>query len=323
MAYRTIKGRNARRSRPNSNLKKKKAVSKEPEYAESNYITPEEARALSRSRITKNKNGHPDECICTICSCGAHKCPPDRMQGRYHNLKSSYMQDFTGEYQAPTRADKRQHYVHKPRPFDGVTTNQSDYKGWGPQAVRKPCKLADNGLGSQGLPFEGSTTSQHDYRRWNARPAEPTIKQNSRANILPDDRDWKTEFSGQFLPKGGAKRRSRAPVDRRTSSLPFEGISTSQADFKGWKLEPNKAYQTTQAYKPRPDDRDFLTEGRSEYTEKPFDYCPAVEVFVTSKPNNGHVLVEKQGEHWTLRDHPRDWDRTQLQQQSQAQGVFA
>lgn len=273
------------------------------------YISEAEARRLSRGGHGSTVP-HPPECICTICTCGAHKCPPDRVQGRYHNLKSSYMEDFRGEYQQPERINRPQ-YIHRPRPFEGTTTNQEDFAYRGMPERRKLAVLKDNGLGGQGLPFEGVTTNQHDFRKWNSRPAEPTIKQNSRAFIVPDDRNFESEFGAQFVPKAGGQRRSRAPANRQTQSLPFQGETTNQADFQEWNSRPARSFGQTSTYRPRVDDRDFLTEGRSEYTQKPFDHCPAIEVGVSSKPHNGHVLVEKLGDRWCHTTHPQEWDRTQ------------
>jgi len=282
----------------------------EPEYAESTYITPSEARKLSRG----NHAPHPDDCICTICNCGAHKCPPDRVQGKYDNLKSSYMADFKGAYAPPERPSRPQ-YVHKPRRFTGTTTNQADFCYKGVPERRQLVRLADNDLGAAGLPFEGITTNQHDFRKWQSNPAQPALKPDGRANILPDDRDFQSEFNSQFVPKGGAKRRSRAPQERTQASIPFEGTTTNQSDFKYWNSRPAVSYQRTTGYHNRPDDRNFLTEGRAEYTEKPFDHCPAVEVAVKSKPANGHVMVERQGQHWIHKDHPTEWEETQQQPQ--------
>lgn len=229
------------------------------------------------------------------------------------------MNDFTGEYVKPERHARPQ-YMHKPRPFNGTTTNQEDYRYHGPVDRRSLAIIQDNGLGSRGLPFEGVTTNQHDFRKWNAMPAQPSIKPDGRANILPDDRDFQSEFSSQFIPKAGAQRRSRAPNERMTKSLPFEAVTTNQADFQHWNSRPAASYMKAHGYRRRPDDRDFLTEGRAEYTEKPFDYCPAVDVAVSSKPDNGHVFVERMGEKWVHQNHPsefeqEDYEATQMQQQ--------
>lgn len=152
--------------------------------------------------------------------------------------------------------------------------------------------MGDNGLGMPGLAFDGTTTNKHDFRHWEgAKPSEQAIRSHGRATTVPDDRDWNTEVSSQFVPKGGAKRSSRAPPERRNQSLPFAGVTTNQADFRQWDIKPVQSFHRTQGWKPRPDNRDFSTEGRAEYTKKQFDVCPAVDVAVSSKPINGHVLV--------------------------------
>lgn len=205
------------------------------------------------------------------------------------------MEDFRGEFQRPERPN-RPHFIHKPRPFEATTTNQEDFKYWGAPERRNLVKLKDNGLGSGGIPFEGITTNQHDFRKWNSKPAQAVLKQDSRAFMVPDDRDFETEFAGQFVPKAGATRRSRAPNGQKTVSLPFEGVTTAQADFKEWPLRPQRFSNPAQnhTYKPRKDDREFLTEARSEYTQKPIDFLPAV----TTKPDASHITARENALPW-------------------------
>jgi hypothetical protein len=309
MAYRSSKAGSRNRGRTGSKPSSKSA-SKEPAFAQSDFITPEEARRLTQGRTKP----HPMECICTICNCGAHKCPPDRVQGRYNNLKSSYMDDFKGAYCEPSRP-KRQQYVHKPRPFVGSTTNQEDFAYKGVPERRKPVLLKDNNLGNRGLRFEGTTTNQHDFPKWDNIKARPIMKPDGRANVVPDDRDFSSESHSHFNNKGHAVRRSRAPVHNQSANVPFEGITTNQADFKFWNSRPTESFQRQMQYRPRPEDRDFKTEGRDEYTNKKRDYCPSVHVAVTSKPNNGHVLVEPCGDRYCHVNHVHDWE-------SQQDGVY-
>lgn len=103
-------------SRPATKAKASKTPS-----SNGDVISPAEAKMIAGKSTAAEGVPHPDQCICTICSCGAHKCPPDRVQGKYTDLKSSYMQDFTGAYVKPEKIARPQ-YVHKPRPFDGTTT---------------------------------------------------------------------------------------------------------------------------------------------------------------------------------------------------------
>lgn len=293
----------------------------EPPLAESTYITPQQAFRLQQTK-NKSMRVHAPECICTICECGQHKCPPDRLSGKYNNLQTSYMSDFKGAYAPPSRPVKAQ-YIHRPRPFSGTTTNQEDYNYKGMPQRRASSKVKDNGLGSIGVKFEGETTNHHDFQRWNGRPAVAVQRAGLRAEV-PDDRDFRTEFATQFtFPVGGARRRSRAPVSGNFNSIPFSAVTTNQDDFKQWKHEPSAMFVRQQKYQPRDEDREFSTECRSEYTKKPLDYCPAREVAITSKPENGHVAVEPLGDHWVHKDMPGDWEPPQRNHEAQGmEGIF-
>ena len=142
--------------------------------------------------------------------------------------------------------------------------------------LREPSKLArtDNGITEKNLPFEGETTHQHDFRKWNSAPPKPCIKPNTRDNQA-DERDFGTEFSSQFGAKQVAPRKSRAPQERRPRPLPFTGTTTNSDSYKQWGSRPAESVFKTRNYRPRPDDRDFLTEASGEFTEKPFDIRPA------------------------------------------------
>lgn len=257
------------------------------EWAESTVITPAEARAMTGTNKTC-------ECICTICTCGTHRCPPDRVQGKYDNLKTSYMDSYRGDMVPVERVARRQ-YVHKTRPFEGITTAQSDYK-WDGLPVKRELATAarmDNGIGTTNLPFEGTTTHKSDFQKWNVRPSASARGPQQRLSNMPDDRDFSTEFRGKYDPKPLSMRTSKAPQERQNQSLPFEGTTTHQSDFQKWDARPPRSFYRSAGYRARPDDRDFLSENRGEFTEKEFDVCPAKQVAVSTKPQNGHVCVER------------------------------
>jgi len=231
------------------------------EWAETYTISPEEARAL-----VKLEDG--TECV---------PCPPNRVQGRYHNLKSTYSDSYRGDFEPAQRIARKIHAL-EPRPFLGTTTHQDDFKFMGMPKRREPSTLArtDNGISEKNLPFEGVTTNQHDFRKWNARPPKIMTKQHNRDN-QPDERDFGTEFSQQFGHKVVAPRKSRAPQEKRPRPLPFTGTTTNRDNYKRWGvIEPAESVMPTRSYRPRADDRDFISEARGEYTEKPFDIRPPV-----------------------------------------------
>lgn len=259
------------------------------EYAAAETISTEEAARLARTPAWQ----HPAECICTVCNCGAHHCPPDIVQGHYNNIKSEHQAQYTGEFVMPHRVNK-QMYMHKPLRFEGTTTNQEDYKYYGNPKRRVPSETArgNNDVFTSNLPFDATTTAKHDYRRWDAAPAKP-------CNVIPkptftaDSRNFQTEASSQYDYKRQRPRASCAPELSATASLPFEGRTLHQTDFPRHKgVSPARSFQRTRQWRPRGEDRFFDTEARAQYTEKDLDVCPAKPLSKTRKDYNGHVLVE-------------------------------
>lgn len=182
------------------------------------------------------------------------------------------MDSFRGDFEPAQRIARKAH-VLEPRPFQGTTTHQDDFKFMGMPKRREPSQLArtDNGIIEKNLPFEGYTTHQHDFRKWNSRPPQRAMKVHQR-DSQPDERDFGTEFSSQFGHKKVAPRKSRAPQEKRPRPLPFQGSTTNQDSYKRWGyIQPAESVFKTRSYRPRPEDRDFLTEAHGEYTEKPFD----------------------------------------------------
>lgn len=251
---------------------------------------------ISREDAAVFANGysheHSPECICTICSCGAHACPADKIQGRYGNIQSEAQAQYTGQYVKPVRAAK-QHHVHTHRPFNGTTTNQEDFKYWGRGEATQPSQTArgNNNVFAGGLPFEATTTAKHDFRAWDAKPAQLT-RQNKTAQYAPDSRNFQTENSAQFEYKPMKPRASCAPDLTAARSLPFDGQTTNQADYQRYNAKPARAYGGSRRYAPRQETRDWQTEARGQFVEKPFDHCPATTFNTKTKQHNGHVLVE-------------------------------
>jgi hypothetical protein len=198
----------------------------------------------------------------------------------------------------PVERISRKQYLHQTRPFEGITTNQADYQ-WNGQPERRQLSTAarkDNGLGDKNLPFEGTTTNRADYQRWGPCARESARPANLRAARMPDNRNFETESRGAYTLKGDARRQSAKPkAGSHLEGLPFDGTTTHQADFQAWKADPQQNYKRSQGYRRRPEDRDFQSDYRGEFTAKPFSVCPAKQVAVSSKPSNGHVCVEACG----------------------------
>jgi hypothetical protein len=260
-------------------------------------ISQQDAANFARSYA----EDHDAECLCTICSCGAHRCPPDVVQGRYNGIKSEQQAAYTGAYLPVTRKTKEA-YVYAPRAFEGSTTNQDDYQYWANVQPRKPSGLArkTNDVFGSNLKFEGTTTNKHDFRKWKASPAQSN-KPAGELHYTPDNRDFKTEVGDQFDYKHIKPRESCKPSSTTISSnLKFEAVTTHQADFTKKERIQSKSVQRKARYVPRKETRQFQTESSGQYTEKTGEQCPARALYSKTKTTNGHVKVENDGRTWRL-----------------------
>jgi hypothetical protein len=88
-----------------------------------------------------------------------------------------------------------------------------------------------------GAKFEGAGTTASDFRAHvGAKPSTPFREQPTRSTA-GEDRDFRSESHLAYPPHAGGSgvRQSFAPGDRnRLAGVPFEGVSTTKADFKAW-----------------------------------------------------------------------------------------
>lgn len=215
---------------------------------EQEYITPEMAAELANSGV-----------------------PPDCYEARYTNLKTEFTDNYQGKYVKPERAQKKQ-YVHQYRPFEARTTNMDDFGYKGMPQTRKPIILGDNGLGGNDAPFLGETTQKQDFRHWQSSRPPAAVRPARSIAGDDDDRTFETENARSFTGAAYPPRQSRAPLQARAEILPFDGISTNQADYLKWKgAKPATLVDRANRYRPREDDRTFTTEAKAEYIKKPFN----------------------------------------------------
>jgi hypothetical protein len=128
------------------------------------------------------------------------------------------------------------------------------------------------------LPFEFTTTAKHDYRKWNAAPAKSVKDTDQRPTYVEDRRNFATEASAQFQYTPVRQRPSCAPELTQAQYQPFEGVTTNRADFVGHNQPVQQSFARTRIYRPRQEDRHFVTEARGQFYEKEPDrssvnYC--------------------------------------------------
>jgi len=240
---------------------------------------------------------HEEDCICTVCSCGKHECPPTPRITHYDPAISSEARAaYQGAFRPAVRVGAPD--VWKPRnvPFEGESTHKADFKRH-PNMVRSALgargALMDTGVGRNSAPFDDTTTHKSDFP---AHPLGPRQSGGPRGDNLlsngPDDRDWATDYRSGYVPHPLQARQSR-PQESLKPSLPFAGQSTHQSDFPAYaNARPSVPKFKMSNFQPSAEDRDFATETRTEFLPKSTPPCPAIPVASPSKPFPGHVPVE-------------------------------
>lgn len=113
------------------------------------------------------------------------------------------------------------------RPFVTEARGQFQPKG---VAVRE--SYAPRVSHSSQLPFEATSTNMADYRAHvGVKPSTP-FKARPTVSIGREDRDFETTTAGSYVAHGDQRRQAFSPPQRHTTEkVPFEGTSTTNADY--------------------------------------------------------------------------------------------
>jgi len=264
-----------------------------------NAFKPEVFESLPDAQL------HSDDCICTICVCGKHRCPATPHATHYDSSIASENHDrYRGVGVPPAQLAQSTKFppsVLNPQKFNANTIYQDDYKQYEFEPrnlARTSAIMHDTGVASNNAPFNDHTTHKDDYKKWNgAKPAKIARSMHwSQVNdglIKPDNRDFKSEHRSQYDQKPLPKRRP-PPETQQPSTMPFDGNSTQKDDYKHWLgARPAPLMKRAEIAYQLPDDRDFVSEHGKQFTHKHVQACPATAVSVSSKPKSGHLVVEK------------------------------
>jgi hypothetical protein len=239
-------------------------------------------------------------CVCVFVSsvCGKHQCPPTPRETHYDPaISSETRQSYQGVFRPAVRARAPDRWAPRNVPFEGESTSKSDYKAHDVSMMRSALgtrgAIMDTGVGRNSAPFDDTTTHKSDFpahplgMRKAALPREGNLSTNG-----PDSRDFSTEGRQSYVPHPIQSRKSR-PLEELRPSLPFAGTTTNQSDFPAYaNARPSVPKFRSTPFSPAPEDRDFATEGRTEFTKKDLALCPAIPVAGPSKIYPGHVAVE-------------------------------
>lgn len=240
-------------------------------------------------------------CVCTICTCGVHHCPPTPMERHSYEpgLASDYASKFKGG-SVPVHRQPKPEYVHASKPFEGTTEHKDNFVTlenaqrsnikpkagavtlgylYGDERKFQPGSMyRDNFTGKPGQKaanykpadtflqsgkFDGDTTSRAAFvPNADAKPRAP-FKPQSKLNDVKEDRSFETEGSKNFHEKAFSARPSYKPkASMAETAGPFAGVSSNRSDFPEW-----KGARPATAFAPAPTVRDGAPDDRKFETD--------------------------------------------------------
>jgi hypothetical protein len=133
--------------------------------------TMQQTRKQAATTTQKNATTTCDECLCTICTCGQHACPPTAHSTHFpSDMKSTSHAGYTGLQPTRTYGTNSQSLVldhnnrnkSDDRKFNAQTNYQSEYTSKNSNIIRAKGMQQAPSL-EKHTPFIGESTKQHDY----------------------------------------------------------------------------------------------------------------------------------------------------------------
>jgi len=217
-----------------------------------------------------------------------------------------YRDAYTPKESKLVRAKPKDATLGPNRPFKGTTTHQDDYIWHEDRSHAQPIYQV-TGTAVVTAPFNALSTQKTDFVPFpNAVRARPSLTRYGMAvKPRPDDRNFVSEsahsFNGAYCPPSKSLKPKPTPSG---STAPFNALSTHQSDFIPLDARPAATAKKQQYVICHPDEREFDTEHRAEFTPKESAHCPAIPVHVQTKAKSGHVELEPHPERegWRHKD---------------------
>ncbi|KAK3562508.1 hypothetical protein QTP86_034767 [Hemibagrus guttatus] len=125
-------------------------------------------------------------------------------------------------------------YKPSEQPFQDLTTHRHDYQGL-PGRMPKSCKPEHTTM-SYDAPFQSSTEFRDRFQRWAASPQR--LQKTSEYMSPTEQMDLTTTTGTTFIKHHIQPFIPTKPLSRpNRSSVPFQGNTTMQEDFKAWKAQ--------------------------------------------------------------------------------------
>jgi hypothetical protein len=189
-------------------------------------------------------NGHHREnCVCTVCTCGRHHCPPPVAEKLPFEGNSTSHLDYDRKPLPGKTARPPSAYTPGPK-FEGTSRYQDEF------TAKEMCPFAPVAQAPRPapVPFEGQSTSRSDY---DAKPLPGrTVRQGP--SYTPGGRfEGESEYHRDFRPPSpdAYARPGPAPHLADRPHIPFEGITENRAELTPKPL-PERVVRPGATYSP-------------------------------------------------------------------------
>jgi hypothetical protein len=234
-------------------------------------------------------------CVCKTCTCGKHKCPPQRDESIPFDGETTYHTHFPRRDYIATTSSKM-----TPKPWQANRKGEysTEFKA---QYVPKKATLTERStvLVNTYQPSsdlrDWATAHSDDYIKWDT----PRVQANKPSYERLKERpfDGSTEYTRNYTKKSSYFRAKR-PVSELAPPSTFYGETSHIADYQRWAVERTKSLRPRQVHKDVADDRDFVSEFNNQYVKKQTSPCPITIVLNQDEctpvvKQNGHTYYVK------------------------------
>ncbi|KAJ3022776.1 hypothetical protein HKX48_005252 [Thoreauomyces humboldtii] len=238
-------------------------------------------------------NNHPEQCICSVCTCGRHKlCKVPQHVDSHLDAHTEYGDNYLKYASGPRTRGKAhpQQLDWKGGAFTGSTENQEKY----------PPKVAYT---RNDATFDGATTSKSDYPAWDITPVQ---KKGPHANYVENSGkfDGQTTNKRDYQPFALQPRSFHKAAVYQKPTTRFNDETTNHTDYKAWKVAPHANAHPPAKHVNVVEDRDFRSTAAAAYAGEQLargaSMAPRRVYEVNPAPFEGTTTNADSFRHWAL-----------------------
>eukprot|EP01002_Notosolenus_urceolatus_P003598 NODE_1951_length_1241_cov_171.628356_g1619_i0.p1 GENE.NODE_1951_length_1241_cov_171.628356_g1619_i0~~NODE_1951_length_1241_cov_171.628356_g1619_i0.p1 ORF type:complete len:331 (+),score=76.91 NODE_1951_length_1241_cov_171.628356_g1619_i0:77-1069(+) len=237
--------------------------------------------------------GDNPECICTVCICGCHRCPPVTNTKPFNGL-SEYQKKFKPWEAGGDRYRRKPGKPLHTKAAPGAWNTSNSMVPHPPQARAQREKDTANPR----LPFDGTSHYRDSFIPKEIEEKSPKDRKKADAQ-LPFD--GTTEQRKAFQGFNGKPADPCSPPNKPLDATPFLGTTENRDEFQGRPTELERRKKDKESWEYGPP-RDLNSSYRDNYDGKTGYLCPARLLKSKKHAHDGHLHFHFTGQYNTLGD---------------------